>query len=136
MKFSEWLIDQAKFNKEIGFHLKKTMNDDEWLYNSDNLKKIMMYLNGKEVSIETIGHVLKYWTQYLKAVSCLRPVAANEIRDVREVLVHMLYWIKQNADSTFNGQDSKAMKEAECQVAQLEEKEIELRYYYYKKNQR
>ena len=134
MTFSEWLSDQAKINKEIGFHLSKTMNDDAWQHNSDNLKKIMLYLNGKEVSMEIIGHVLKYWTQYLKAVSRLRPVAANEIRDVREVLVHMLYWIRENADSSFEGQDLNAMREAESQVAQLEEKEIELRYYYYKKS--
>ena len=134
MKFSEWLIDQAKVNKEIGLHLEKAMNDEAWQHNSDNLKKIMVYLSGKEVSIETIGHVLKYWTQYLKAVSNLRPVAANEIRDVREVLVHMLYWIRKNAESTFDGQDLNAMREAEYQVAQLEEKEVELRYYYYKKS--
>ena len=134
MKFSEWLIDQAKVNNEIGLHLSKTMNDEAWQNNSDNLKKIMLYLNGKEVSMETIGHVLKYWTQYLKAVSRLRPVAANEIRDVREVLVHMLCWIRENAESPFDGEDLNAMREAESQVAQLEEKEIELRYYYYKKS--
>ena len=134
MKFSELLVVQAKVDKEIGFHLGKTLNDDAWHYNSDNLKKIMMYLNEKEVSIETIGHVLKYWTQYLKAVSDLRPVAANEIRDVREVLVHMLHWIRKNADSTFAGKDLNALREAESQVAQLEEKEVELRYYYYKKS--
>ncbi len=129
MKFSDWLMGQAKVDNEVKVYLKNAIHNDTWPYQGNNLKGIISQLNTKGVNIELLGNLLKFWTKYLKEVSSIRPINANEIRDVREVLVNMLKWIRINTVSDLNSHDDKALEEAELQVAYLEEKEVELRYY-------
>ncbi len=129
MKFSDWLMGQAKVDDEVKVYLKNAIHNDTWPYQVNNLKSIISQLNTKGVNIEILGNLLKFWTKYLKEVSSVRPINANEIRDVREVLVNMLKWIRINTVSNLNNRDDKALQEAELQVAYLEEKEVELRYY-------
>ena len=129
MNFSEWLKDQAKVDHEVSLYLDKSLHNDIWPRHVNSLKEIIHHLNSKGATIDSLGNLLKFWTKYLKEVSSIRPIDANEIRDVREVLVNMLQWIRSNTGTKLSEKENRALAEAELQVAYLEEKEVELRFY-------
>ncbi len=127
MTFTEWLKIQAQQDREVDTFLRTAVEDNAWPETSNNLKSFVTHLKTKGATVDICGNLLKFWAKYLKVVSSVRPINADEIREIREVLVNMLKWIRCNNNSLSNFEE-KALTEAENQVACLEEKEIELRY--------
>ena len=127
MTFTEWLRYQAQRDYEVKGFLKKAIEDRSWPRDENSLKAFIHYLKTQGAGVDICGNLLKFWAKYLKVVSCTRPITANEIREIREVLVNMLVWIRSNS-LNLSELEKNSLKEAENQVACLEEKEIELRY--------
>ena len=127
MTFTEWLKIQAQQDFEVNGFLKKAIEDKRWPRNSNSLKTFVRHLKTQGASVDICGNLLKFWARYLKVISCVRPITAGEIREIREVLINMLSWIRYNSAS-LSSLEQHSLKEAERQVACLEEKEVELRY--------
>ena len=127
MTFTEWLRIQAQKDYEVNGFIKKAIEDKKWPCHSNSLKIFVRHLKTEGASVDICGNLLKFWARYLKVVSCVRPITAEEIREIREVLIGMLGWIRANSKN-LSTLERKSLKEAEGQVACLEEKEVELRY--------
>ena len=127
MTFTDWLKFQAKKDHEINGFLRKAIEDQKWPQDATSLKTFIRYLKTKGASVDICGNLLKFWAKYLKVVSSIRPITADEIREIREVLVNMLTWIRSNSKNLTDA-EQESLHEAENQVACLEEKEVELRF--------
>ena len=127
MTFTEWLKIQAEKDYDFNGYLKHAIEDKRWPRQSNSLKAFVGHLKNQGASVDICGNLLKFWAKYLKVVSCVRPISAEEIREIREVLIGMLTWIRSN-NNNLNPKEKQSLKEAEGQVACLEEKEVELRY--------
>jgi hypothetical protein len=126
MKFTEWLKRQAQ-NGEVDAFLKNAVAEKSWPHDADCLQDFVQHIKAKGASVDICGNLLRFWAKYLKVVSSVRPISAEEIREIREVLVSMLNWIRSSC-THLDEREERAMADAETQVACLEEKEIELRY--------
>ena len=127
MTFTEWLKIQAQKDYEVNGFLKKAIEDKKWPRHANSLKTFVRYLKTEGAGVDICGNLLKFWAKYLKVISCIRPITADEIREIREVLICMLTWIRSNG-SSLSSVERRSLREAEGQVACLEEKEVELRY--------
>ena len=127
MTFTEWLKIQAQNDYEVNGFLKQAIEDKKWPRHATSLKTFVRHLKIQGASVDICGNLLKFWAKYLKVISCIRPITAGEIREIREVLISMLAWIRSNGNC-LSPMERRSLKEAEGQVACLEEKEVELRY--------
>lgn len=127
MNFTEWLGQQAETNSDVDLFIRDAIEDKSWPDESNNLRAFVQHIKIKGATVDICGNLLKFWAKYLKVVSTMRPITAEEIREIREVLMGMLGWIRSNS-SDLNTFEQEALSEAESQVACLEEKEVELRY--------
>ncbi len=127
MTFTEWLQREVVNDREMSGFLKEAIHEKNWPHTSNDLKSFVQHLKTQGAGVDICGNLLKFWAKYLKVVSGSRPITADEIRDIREVLFNMLNWIRSNSRNLSDFEEG-ALAEAEGQVACLEEKEIELRF--------
>ncbi len=127
MTFSEWLRNEAKSNREIHDFIQLSLPAIEWPSEKLNLLDVVNQLKDNQMDFGIWSNILKYWALYLKHESNSRTISANEIREIREVLVSILSWIQLQAIE-LDMSENAIIAEAETQIANLEEKEVEIRY--------
>jgi hypothetical protein len=127
MTFSEWLKSEALSCVEIDNFIRHSLPSIGWPSEKLTLKDVIDHLKSSGVDFTIWSSILKYWVLYLKHESNSRIINANEIREIREVLMSILESIHNN-QSELEFSHARIISDAENQIALLEEKEVEIRH--------